>query len=510
MKKIYYIILLSFFSCLTKNENGNNSIKKNSSEVYISGTSDEVGFNESVNIDSESNFYNKLHKKETNYLKDTVNINFSEIESPKIFEFSGFGNNTYYPVRVFITPGDSIHFELKNGILNFKGKNSGHYNFFLELEQKFDPWTDLKFSKLNADFIAYKKQCDSFYNSRLQFLNDYIKKHKRVSNEFKSAIKEELKLEYLLNLIRPRSEVQDIYTINTSEDLTTIIKNANRDEGDFFDLDNYLNNINLQDLNKPHLVNNMYYKMSIIPLIRQYFVKSKEKPFSKESFKQELKFIKHNFNDTIVKYVTGRLIVDYYNRGFGKDKNSNEFMKTTIKEYKKTITDPTYIEAVEDIQYELNALNEIVPKNLKEFVINLSKDTININSILNSKQIKVIDYWASWCQHCVKEIVVGNEIRKELVKKYNLQFIYFSVDKDSEQWIKQSNYFKKFLANGNQFKVLNLNKSKFIKFLNIKNSYGLSIPRYVILDTENKVIDNNAPKPSNEKFEQVIEKLLEK
>ena len=64
--------------------------------------------------------------------------------------------------------------------------------------------------------------------------------------------------------------------------------------------------------------------MSIIPLIRQYFVKSEEKPYSKESFIEELNFIKKNFDTTVIKYATGRLIVDYYERGLGKDKSSNE------------------------------------------------------------------------------------------------------------------------------------------------------------------------------------------
>ena len=60
-----------------------------------------------------------------------------------------------------------------------------------------------------------------------------------------------------------------------------------------------------------------------------------------------------------------------------------------------------------------------------------------------------------------------------------------------------------------QFKILSIQKSSFIKFLNIKNSFGLTIPRYIILDKDNIVIDNNAPKPSDIKFEQIIEEILQ-
>ncbi|MBG7610910.1 hypothetical protein IU405_01440 [Polaribacter sp. BAL334] len=46
-----------------------------------------------------------------------------------------------------------------------------------------------------------------------------------------------------------------------------------------------------------------------------------------------------------------------------------------------------------------------------------------------------------------------------------------------------------------------------IKFLNLKSSFGISIPRYVILDENNKIIDNNAPKPSHKDFEMIVKKI---
>ena len=107
---------------------------------------------------NDSYFYGSNHKELYKTIKkDTVNINLTNIETPQTFEFAGFGNNTYYPTRIFITPGDSIHFSLKKGKLRFKGKNSSHYNFYLELDENFDEWTKLRFSKLNADFKEYKK-----------------------------------------------------------------------------------------------------------------------------------------------------------------------------------------------------------------------------------------------------------------------------------------------------------------------------------------------------------------
>ena len=247
--------------------------------------------------------------------------------------------------------------------------------------------------------------------------------------------------------------------------------------------------------------------MSIVPLLRQHFVKSSEIPFSKASFKEELAFLKQNFNQSIVDYATGRLIVDYFNRGFGKDNNTASFMKNAIKTYKESIKDASTIVAMEDIEMELNTTNKKVPKDLKELVLNLSKDTISFSYNLQQKRIKVIDFWASWCQPCIEEIIVSKEKRERIATEYNIDFLYLSIDKDTQKWIDKSIDLYEFLPTEQQFKIFDQKKSKLIKFLNLKSSYRMAIPRYVILDQNNIIIDNNAPKPSEDNFEEVLKTI---
>jgi len=86
--------------------------------------------------------------------------------------------------------------------------------------------------------------------------------------------------------------------------------------------------------------------------------------------------------------------------------------------------------------------------------------------------------------------------------------LYLSIDKDVQRWVDKSIDLYEFLPNKQQYKILNYKKSKLIKFLQLKRSFGLTIPRYVILDENNKIIDNNAPKPSSAEFEKVINKLI--
>jgi hypothetical protein len=46
-----------------------------------------------------------------------------------------------------------------------------------------------------------------------------------------------------------------------------------------------------------------------------------------------------------------------------------------------------------------------------------------------------------------------------------------------------------------------------IQFLNLKSSFGIAIPRYMILDENNTIIDNNVPKYSHKDFESIIKNI---
>jgi len=476
--------------------------------VTIHGTSDDKNFARYLNVINDAYLYGTNHKSLSKSIKDnTIDVQLSEISTPQMFQFASVGDNGLYDTFVFVTPGDDIKFTVEKGSLKFTGKNAEHYNFYLEMDKSNNQWTKLKMSKLNADFEDYKELCDSLYNKRVAFFNDYVERNKKVSNAFKKTVQQYLQFEYLHALIRPRSEVQGTLYSNTLEDLTTILANSNRKEGNIFDLGKYLNYIKIDDINKPELVNNLYYKMSIVPFVRQYFVRSKASPFSKEAFTEELSFIKKTFHTDIVKYATGRLILDYFEHGFGKDKSSGEFMRKTINEYQKTLTDASYLEPIEDIKEELSSIDKFIPKDLDEFVINLSKDTVSLAPILKSKKIKVIDFWASWCKPCIEEIVLAKEEREKMIEEYDVEFVFLSVDKDEEQWTERSKSLSDVLSNSKQFRIMSLKRSPFINFLKIKNSYGLTVPRYLILDQDNRIVDNNAPRPANSKFEHIIKSL---
>ena len=108
-----------------------------------------------------------------------------------------------------------------------------------------------------------------------------------------------------------------------------------------------------------------------------------------------------------------------------------------------------------------------------------------------------IDVWATWCGPCIAEIPALKEVEKEYHGK-NIEFVSISIDerKDFEKW-------KKMVADkelkGIQLFADNDWKSEFVK------SYAIDgIPRFILIDTEGKIVSADAPRPSDEKLKELL------
>ena len=116
-------------------------------------------------------------------------------------------------------------------------------------------------------------------------------------------------------------------------------------------------------------------------------------------------------------------------------------------------------------------------------------------------KVVYLDIWASWCGPCRKQFPAAKELKTKLSKKElkNIEFLYISIDNTETVWK---------LA---------------IEELGIEGTHGLSqggwgsevtakfgvhsIPRYVIIDKKGRVVDGNAPRPSDERLLEILRKL---
>ena len=195
----------------------------------------------------------------------------------------------------------------------------------------------------------------------------------------------------------------------------------------------------------------------------------------------------------------------------GLDKKKSDDLKRL--EDKKL--DPVFI----DFQKKSidNNYNEVVKYYKKNYESNLAKSKLNntISPSFNYENHKggttkledlkgkyvYIDVWATWCGPCRAEI----PSLKKLEEKYhdkNIVFVSISidVDKDHEKW---KNFVSEKQLGGIQlFADKNWN-SEFML------SYGInSIPRFILIDPNGKIVKSDASRPSNPELQKQLDALL--
>jgi thiol-disulfide isomerase/thioredoxin len=99
-----------------------------------------------------------------------------------------------------------------------------------------------------------------------------------------------------------------------------------------------------------------------------------------------------------------------------------------------------------------------------------------------------IDVWATWCGPCKREIPMLKELEAAYHGK-DIEFVSISTDKDIEAW-------KAFIVKEN-LGGLQVHQSENFDLTISKHFIVNSIPRFILIDADGKIVSADAPRPSS-------------
>ncbi len=510
---VFYLLLIIFlFNCGNEKGKNNKNVKAEFidnlklDKAIIIGKTDDLRVFEYFNIVNKSSHSLKLknYYHEKKIIGDSLILNIDSISEPQLIDMFSYTDNIMYSAKFFLEPGDTIMFEIKNKRLLIKGEKADEYNFYTTLR---DSTPDYMLNHYNGNIMEYKSRVDSIHNKKVAFFNKYLKKHNITSKTFIDFVESDLKYWHIFELTNPRTQKSrnSIYLVDPDGLVPIILKEYSSKER-LFNINNYLGDIAIDDFNDEKHLNLLSFKAVFPTLIRNHFEISDNPKYSKEKFLAEKAVIERNFNGKIKEFAIASLISIYHDKGFANSKQSVSFFRNEINDYVNQYLDSKYAMDIQELGENLDSFELEFPESvLNTKLLNKYGDTLKLGEIFNrsNERIRVIDFWASWCPPCVSEIKKAQSFRDKLSVENNVEWIYLSIDKDKDKWLKKSEELQSYLNVRNQYLLINGKNSPLGKFLKVD-----WIPRYIILDKQNQIILNNSPRPSDSiVFKKVIDNI---
>jgi thiol-disulfide isomerase/thioredoxin len=406
--------------------------------------------------------------------------------------------------QILVYPGDDFSFELKNNkwtISNIESLKLSRFRSATEFITLFkDIYSNDNLTLENAIANAYQKKSFGL-NSYTLSLNKSLNLNDRKNRVAQIIVLKEKKFHdelYLLDSLYKAGLVDHLYyEWQKNKAKTNFLSTQFQFLNDIgIDFTEYANKYNFQDDTLLLKGYNDYRAFVQNVVIQKIILKNNFISKGKGQF--GLDYIKAfdsagNFlNSKTLAYSLFHLLREI------KNHESTYIFKQYLEKFMNNVKDTLYLNYVkENIAWDLDLSVD------KDFIVNLGKQKVPFEEALKMHAGKLIyiDFWASWCIPCRTAMPSSKKLRG-LFKNDKIVFIYVSIDEDFQRWRNASASEDLFEYNYS-YLLYNPKNSKLLKQLSIT-----SIPRYLLISQNGKIIHSNAPGPDSKDLLALIQNSL--
>lgn len=445
---------------------------------------------------------------------DGLHIRMPEVSQPQIIEIMAFNGPEFYNTRVFVTPQDSLSLYFENSKIVFTDKKAAARDFFGKLTTPETQWPNFI-----GDIHQYKKDVVAIRDFRSSIWEAHKAAHETsFSDSYIKHVEAEMYFEYLYQLTSPRSKksnpnaaIQNYF--NDGDGLLSTLRDSRYNpEKDMLNFSTYYDSISLDVFEHPEYINNDYFKRSLNQMIRHYFAEYDYMDYSKETFFAEKKFIDENLEGDLRNYALGKLISDYFKKGFGRGEQDLKIIRSAIAELKSSTNRQAYIDEIEVIETSLDILGNKIPEYaLQEKLVDMQLDTLTMGDLIERTKgaVRLIDVWAGWCQPCLLDMQLSTDFKKEMTQKEGISWIYLSLDTEKD-WPRYTKRVRAYTDTDQHYRFVNPYKSRLLKILKARVNNKIIVPRYTIMNRDGSIALSNAPRPSDTlRFKKDLKEILD-
>ena len=231
------------------------------------------------------------------------------------------------------------------------------------------------------------------------------------------------------------------------------------------------------------------YKAALATFVQTQSLKDLESNDSFERLKTTLDYINNNMtNPAVVSFLVDRFVSGYVSS------NGVDQLEQLAPIYNAKVTDPELKAEFEKICEKWAKVAKGQPSPTFKY-LDIDGKEVSLSDLAG--KYVYVDVWATWCGPCRGEIPHLKELEKKYKDK-NIYFVSISCDQDKAAWEK--------MVKEQKLEGVQLHKGEDREFM--ETFMIRSIPRFILLDPEGKIVSAVMTRPSNPKTVETLDALL--